>query len=323
MKKIILGILIVIASAMGDTGKILNLFTNVSDYNKNMINSDEEIKDLEYGKYNTDIKNQLEVGIKIKINLPGKSSIVTIKNLDKKSKDNYTYTAISDDATTTIVNISEYKNEVIGTINTRNKLYNFTLKHGNVIINSVNIGTLHDDLEGYTEEVDTDTSKLNNKMIEYTVIVAYTKGFADLLSNTGKILNLFTNVSDYNKNMINSDGEIKDLEYGKYNIIINSVNIGTLHDHPEGYTEEVDADFLDEIDNTDTSKLNNKMIEYTVIVAYTKGFADLLSNNSNKIQAYMNLLESETNTAYANSKVKLKVKIVYHYQTAYIEPYGL
>ncbi|MDP5211034.1 M12 family metallo-peptidase [Microbulbifer sp. 2205BS26-8] len=84
----------------------------------------------------------------------------------------------------------------------------------------------------------------------------------------------------------------------------------TLVDHDDSYYEEFEHNFLS---NDDLLEKNDSESEFTVIVAYTPQFSSAAGN----VDAYMDLLELETNTSYENSDVNTSVKIVHYYQTNY------
>ena len=103
--------------------------------------------------------------------------------------------------------------------------------------------------------------------------------------------------------------------------MIEKVDESLLKDHDDDYVDNVNQDFSKKMSSGYFSKemsnnATDKTIEYTVLVAYTKEFADKMVTVS-KIKAYMNLLEEETNTGYKNSYVNLKVKIVHYYLTSF------
>jgi len=83
-------------------------------------------------------------------------------------------------------------------------------------------------------------------------------------------------------------------------------------EHEEDYTEP-QSSFDIESSNIDTSDFTDSGSEYTVIVAYTPAFAIDAGN----VDAYMSLLEQETNQAYKNSNINTSVRIVHSYQTTY------
>ena len=119
---------------------------------------------------------------------------------------------------------------------------------------------------------------------------------------------------------INVDGELYKFTVDKKGrVTIKKVNQDLLIDHDENYTEDVSQDFLDRMKNGDAKLVEGGASEYTVIVAYTAGFAGEFSNNGNRIQAYMDLLEEETNASYDRSGVNASVKIVHHYKTTYAQ----
>ncbi len=93
--------------------------------------------------------------------------------------------------------------------------------------------------------------------------------------------------------------------------LIIQVSNETLIDHPEDYQEKVES----QSKSPAAISQNDSADEFTVIVAYTSGFAAVAGD----ITAYMDLLELETNTAYQNSDVSTSVKIVHSYQTSYVD----
>ncbi len=85
-----------------------------------------------------------------------------------------------------------------------------------------------------------------------------------------------------------------------------------MTDHSPDYIDPPSS--FDSLSNTkDSSSFTDSESEYTVIVAYTAAFA----KDTGNVDAYMNLLEQETNQSYINSKINTRVKIVHYYQTAY------
>ncbi|MCO7223395.1 M12 family metallo-peptidase [Pleionea sp. CnH1-48] len=113
--------------------------------------------------------------------------------------------------------------------------------------------------------------------------------------------------------------QLKTLEDGK--VWIFKVDDSSLRDHADEYIEEAIKPYENaaenELDpqNPVDRKNTDSGDEYTVIVAYTAGFSNVAGN----IQAYMDLLETETNDSYANSQVNTRVNIVHHYQTGYAD----
>jgi hypothetical protein len=104
-------------------------------------------------------------------------------------------------------------------------------------------------------------------------------------------------------------------------LIITENNFNTFHDHDDNYMDEIDSNLSltsDEI-ATRGSLSNDTIITYTVIVAYTNEFSKDMSYSNDKIQAYMDTLEEETNQGYINSDIRLRVKIVHFYKTSYID----
>jgi hypothetical protein len=104
-------------------------------------------------------------------------------------------------------------------------------------------------------------------------------------------------------------------------LIITENNFNTFVDHDDNYTDGIDSNLSlasHEIDAYDSIN-DNIIITYTVIVAYTNEFYKNMSYSNDKIQAYMDTLEEETNQGYINSDVKLRVKIVHFYKTSYID----
>jgi hypothetical protein len=96
--------------------------------------------------------------------------------------------------------------------------------------------------------------------------------------------------------------------------IISKVEQDTLIDHDESYYLNYNLDSVDttSLVSNDSTQFDSNS-EFTVIVAYTAGFL----NDAGTIDAYMDLLEQETNTSYANSEVDTRVRIVHAYQTSY------
>lgn len=107
---------------------------------------------------------------------------------------------------------------------------------------------------------------------------------------------------------------------GKGETLVIEVNETELLDHDDAYFEDFLSSHYSDFDiethaedEVLVGQLADSGNEYTVIVAYTSAFAQAAGN----IPAYMNLLQQETNTAYANSGVSTRVNIVHSYQTRY------
>ncbi|MFS1526190.1 M12 family metallo-peptidase [Microbulbifer sp. 2304DJ12-6] len=92
--------------------------------------------------------------------------------------------------------------------------------------------------------------------------------------------------------------------------VLTEVPQETLIDHDNAYYEDFTTNSLP--DNNVFTK-SDTGLEFTVIVAYTAQFLTAAGN----IDAYMDLLELETNTSYQNSDVQTSVNIVHAYQTSY------
>jgi hypothetical protein len=102
------------------------------------------------------------------------------------------------------------------------------------------------------------------------------------------------------------------------NIIISQTHLEDIQDHDDNYTDDVNEDFLNEINNDSNNSLSDSsIITYTVIIAYEKWFSSEHGHNQALISEYMRTLERETNEAYVNSNVNLRVKIVHYYKTSY------
>ncbi|WP_444933017.1 M12 family metallo-peptidase [Microbulbifer sp. JTAC008] len=96
--------------------------------------------------------------------------------------------------------------------------------------------------------------------------------------------------------------------------IISEVDQSALIDHDENYYANSSYNFTDMDGSISNDSVHlDSSSEFTVIVAYTEGFL----NEAVDVDAYMDLLEQETNTAYINSSIDTRVKIIHAYQTSY------
>lgn len=111
---------------------------------------------------------------------------------------------------------------------------------------------------------------------------------------------------------LHHDGMLYKLRPGENGeTLIIEVKPESLVDHDEDYTEN--DFFIDPGEIEEGEKSTDSSSEYTVIVAYTSDFA----SDAGDVAAYMDLLQEETNTSYANSQVNTSVRIVHYYQTSY------
>ncbi len=160
---------------------------------------------------------------------------------------------------------------------------------------------------------------LLNKNIEYKISKVKRKGskrvsFSGSISKTDTI-----SIADNNGRIVGSihhNGKLYKLRPAKNgDTLITEVPMETLKDHDANYTENFDTEIVDRIKHTASPAANDTLTEVTVIVAYTANFA----TDAGDVNAYMDLLELETNTAFENSAVNIRVKIVHAYETGYQE----
>ncbi|MEW5250067.1 M12 family metallo-peptidase [Microbulbifer sp. 2201CG32-9] len=104
---------------------------------------------------------------------------------------------------------------------------------------------------------------------------------------------------------------------GKGETLLIEVPKEVLIDHDESYYEDSSNTLLKQPSPVSVfsagSAFADSGAEFTVIVAYTTQFATAAGD----VDAYMDLLELETNTAYTNSEVQTSVNIIHAYQTSY------
>jgi len=168
--------------------------------------------------------------------------------------------------------------------------------------------------------------KLPDQEITLKVNLAKKKGKNRFLVSASKTDSKDTlNFAENNGNIVgslNHNGKLYKLRPDSSGeIIITEIPLDTLIDHEESYYNNMD-NFMDtgdpENQTNDASQNIDSGSEFTIIVAYTSWFAAFVGD----VQAYMDLLEFETNLSYSNSQINTRVRIVHAYQTSYISPFA-
>lgn len=150
--------------------------------------------------------------------------------------------------------------------------------------------------------------KKSDKRTAYSSQSADGLSFLNLAENNGKIVGSM---------MVDNVLYKVRPEQGSTNTLIIEVQNNTLIDHDESYTEDYNPNIMDTyspvVNPAATSSDSGS--EITVIVAYTAAFKAAAGD----INAYMDLLELETNTTFINSNVNARVNLIYSYQTGYTD----
>ncbi|WP_444930650.1 M12 family metallo-peptidase [Microbulbifer sp. SSSA002] len=178
-------------------------------------------------------------------------------------------------------------------------------------------GRFNDELKGVKKGDGIELS-LNGKKLHFN-IRSVRKGKGKLsFSGFGAGAADFITMAENNGKVVGSiqvQGKLYKVRPGLDNeIVITEVSTSNFIDHDRNYYESFDGSLNSEVSPplSAESALDSGS-EITVLVAYTSAF----EADAGDVSAYMDLLEEETNTSYANSQINTSVKIVHAYKTSY------